>query len=371
MKTAIKILAMTGLLAMCSPTMAGEGHDHGDGPQSAAAGGPQRQPDGSVFLPKSAQRQLGIRTIVTAEADLARTVELGGKVVMDPNAGGKVQPTMAGRIEPGPRGLPSAGQSVRKGEVLAYVIPSSGQIERANQTALIAELRATKSLAEKRLTRQQDLVDTIPRKEIDATESEIASVSARISALSSGLNNRDTLVAPVSGVIATANVVAGQVVDARELLFEVVDPSRLRIEALAFDSAIAADIGSASVAVGDKRVPLTFIGATRSLREQALPLMFRASESTLATFPGFAIGQPVRVFVQSKSSVKGIAVPAASLLKNPSNQIIVWIKTAPERFEPRVVTTAPLDGVTVAIIGGLKVGERVTTTGAALINQVR
>ena len=241
MKTAIKMLVMIGLVAICSPTMAGEGHDHGDGPQLAAAGGPQRQPDGSVFLPKSAQRQLGIRTIVTTEAALARTVELGGKVVMDPNAGGKVQPTMAGRIEPGPRGLPSAGQSVRKGEVLAYVIPSSGQIERANQTALIAELRATKSLAEKRLARQKDLVDTIPRKEIDATESEIASVSARISALASGLNNRDTLVAPVSGVIATANVVAGQVVDARELLFEVVDPSRLRIEALAFDSAIAAD----------------------------------------------------------------------------------------------------------------------------------
>ena len=34
--------------------------------------------------------------------------------------------------------------------------------------------------------------------------------------------------APVSGVIASASVVAGQVVDARELLFEVIDPTRLR-----------------------------------------------------------------------------------------------------------------------------------------------
>ena len=38
---------------------------------------------------------------------------------------------------------------------------------------------------------------------------------------------------PASGVIASANVVAGQVVDARELVFEIVDPSRLRVEASA------------------------------------------------------------------------------------------------------------------------------------------
>ena len=364
-------LLVAASLAYLAPAYAGDGHDHGDSAPAASSGGPQRQPDGSVVLPKPAQRQLAIRTMVTTEAELPRTVELAGKVVMDPNAGGKVQPTMAGRIEAGPRGLPSAGQSVRKGEVLAYVIPSSGQIERANQTAQIAELHATKSLAEKRLARQKDLADTIPRKEIDATESEIKSVSARITAMSGGLDNRDTLVAPVSGVIATANVVAGQVVDARELLFEVVDPGHLRIEALAFESAIAHDVGSASVAVGETRVPLTFIGATRSLREQAMPLAFRASAPTLATFSGFAMGQPVRVFVQSKTKLKAIAVPAASLLKNPSNQIIVWIKTAPERFEPRVVTTEPLDGVTVAVTSGLKVGDRVATQGASLINQVR
>ena len=85
----------------------------------------------------------------------------------------------------------------------------------------------------------------------------------------------------MSGVIASANVVAGQVVDARELVFEVVDPSRLRIEALAFDATIASNIGGASMAAGDQRVPLTFIGASRSLREQALPLTFRAQGASL------------------------------------------------------------------------------------------
>ena len=361
-------LALLIALASLGPVHAGEGHDHGDAPAAPSANGPQRQPDGSVFLPKPAQRQLGVRTVVTEAAELPRTVELGAKVLMDPNAGGKVQALNAGRIEPGPRGLPNPGQAVRKGEVLAFVVPSAAPIERSNQAAQLAELRAAKTLADKRLARLQELADTVPRKDIEAVESEAASLAARIAAVGGGLSTREALLAPVSGVIASANVVAGQVVDARDLIFEIVDPSRLRIEALAFDAALASNIGGATMAVGDKRVPLTFIGASRSLREQALPLGFRAQGAALDQL---AVGQPVRVFVQTKDKVKGVSVPVASLMKNPANQTVVWVKTAPERFEPRTVTTEPLDGVNAAVTSGLQPGDRVATQGATLINQVR
>jgi hypothetical protein len=355
-------------LGLSVPALAGPGHDHGDAPAAPNANGPQRQPDGSVFLPKPAQRQLGVRTLLTEATELPRSFELNGKVVIDPNAGGKVQPLNAGRIEPGPRGLPNAGQAVRKGEVLAYVVPSAAPIERSNQAAQLAELRAAKSLADKRVARLKELADTVPRKDIEAAESEAQSLAERIAAVGTGLASREALVAPVSGVIASAHVVAGQVVDARELLFEIVDPARLRIEALAFDAALAGNVGSASLAVGNQRVPLAFIGAARSLREQALPLGFRAEGKVLSSL---AVGQPVRVFVQGKDKVQGVAVPVSSLMKNPANQTIVWVKTAPERFEPRTVTVEPLDGVNVAVTSGLKAGDRVATQGATLINQVR
>lgn len=370
MKRALITSSLAVLMALVTipAAHAGPGHDHGDAPAAPSANGPQRLPDGSVFLPKPAQRQLGVRTLPTEAAALPRSFELNGQVVMDPNAGGKVQPLNAGRIEPGPRGLPNPGQTVRKGEVLAYVVSSAAPIERSNQAAQLAELRAAKSLADKRVVRLKELADTVPRKDIEAAESEAQSLVARIAALDTGVAPREALVAPVSGVIASANVVAGQVVDARELLFEIVDPARLRIEALAFDAAVAADIGGASIAVGQERVPLQFIGAARSLREQALPLVFRAEGKALAAL---AVGQPVRVFVRGKTLVQGIAVPVASLMRNPANQTIVWVKTAPERFEPRIVTTAPLDGVMAAVTSGLQAGDRVTAQGATLINQVR
>ena len=367
-RTSLVALALAALLVAPLPALAGEGHDHGDAPASPSANGPQRQPDGSVFLPKPAQRQLGVRTLVFQAGSLPRTVELNGRVLMDPNAGGKVQALNMGRIEAGPRGLPNPGQTVRKGEVLAYVVPAAAPIERSNQMAQLAELRAARALAEKRAARLRELSDTVPRKEIEAAESEVGSLAARIAAIGTGLSAREALVAPVSGVIASANAVAGQVVDARELVFEIVDPGRMRVEALSFEPGLAVDIDQAALASGGRRIPLSFVGAARSLREQALPLAFVAKGEGLE---GLAVGQPVRVFVQTRTRVEGIAVPVASLMRNPANQTIVWVKTAPERFEPRTVTLEPLDGVSAAVTSGLKPGDRVATTGATLINQIR
>ena len=364
-------LLLATVLSAPLPALAGPGHDHGDAPPAPTGNGPSRQPDGSVFLPKPAQRQLGVRTLVTATGQHAKAFELAGTVVMDPNAGGKVQAVLAGRLEAGPKGLPGVGQAVRKGEVLAYVVPTAGAIERSNQLAQQAELRAARDLAARRVARLTELADTVPRKDIEAAESELHSLTQRLGAVGAGLATRDALVAPVSGVIASANAVAGQVVDARELVFEVVDPSRLRIEALAYDPAQAQSVAGATLAVGGQRVPLRFVGAARSLRDQAQPLQFAGDSSVLGTLAHLAIGQPVRVFVQSTDKVDGVQVPAAALLRNPANQTIVWVKESPERFAPRVVTAVPLDGTSVAVTSGLQPGDRVATQGATLINQVR
>ena len=363
-------VVMAAVIALCPATnsWAGEGHDHGGTSAIPSMNGPQRLPDGSVFLPKSAQRQLVIRTIKAEIADLPKSIELNGKVSMDPNAGGKVQAINAGRVEAGPKGLPNLGSAVRKGDVLAYLVSSLAPIEQSNQFAQLAELKAAKSLAEKRLARLRELSDTVPRKDIEAAESDLQSLTGRVSAVSTGLNHREPLAAPVSGVIASSNAVAGQVIDARELVFEIVDPARLRIEALAFDTSLIASVDKAFVAVNNQRIALQFLGAARSLREQALPMNFKAQGEELSAL---ALGEPIRVVIQTKDKVKGMAVPVSALMKNPANQSIVWVKTAAERFTPRTITFEPLDGTRVAVTSGLESGDLIAAQGATLINQVR
>ena len=366
---ALLTLILTSVLPMVGHADAG--HAHGPAPMPTQGVGPQRLPDGSVYLPKLSQRQLGLRTLVAKQAISPETFELFGKVAMDPNAGGKVQPTVAGRIEPGPRGLPSLGQQVRRGEVLAYVRPSAGAIERANQAAQAAELRANKSLAEKRVARLQQLEGTVPQKDIEAATAEVGALTERLAAVGGSLSITEALVAPVTGVIASATVVSGQVVDARELLFEIVDPTRLLVEAIAHDAKLATRITAASATIEPGvSLPLTFIGAGRSLREQALPILFRFAAGK-QPLPSLTVGQPLTVLAQTAQTVTGYALPATAIVKDRNNQDIVWVHVSAERFIPKTVRYVPMDGATSTIVDGVAAGDRIVLQGASLLNQVR
>ncbi|MBL8381239.1 MAG: efflux RND transporter periplasmic adaptor subunit [Burkholderiales bacterium] len=342
------------------------GHDHGGAPPAPALDAPRRLPTGDVFLPKATQRKLGIGTTLAAVTDAAQAVELNGRVVADPNASARVQSTQAGRLLPGPAGLPAVGKRVAKGEVLAILEPSLGIAERAGQAMQLADLRAQLEAATKRQARVEQLEGALPQKEIEAARLEVRALNARIAALSEALAVRELLRAPVAGVVAAVNAVAGQVVDAREVLIEIVDPARLFIEALTYDPLRGTDITGASVVAASGALPLRFIGAAAQLREQAQPLLFAPTGPL-----GLAVNQPVRIAVQTAARLRAVALPAAALARNPANETIVWVHAGAETFVPRVVRTRALDAGRVAIVDGLKDGERVVVLGAQLIGQVR
>ena len=357
---------------------ASPGHDHGDEAPAQApvnASSPRRLPDGRVLLPKPVQRQWALRTQPVRTVAEPPSIELPGQVQMDPQSGGRVQALVAGRLQAGPQGFPQLGQTVRKGQVLAEVVPAIGTLERSGQQAQVAELNAALAQAERRLVRLQALSDTVPAKDLEAARIEASGLRSQVAALTQGLRARDVLVAPVSGVIASAQAVAGQVVEAGSPVFEVIDPQRLRVEALVHDpaqiqrlSAGSATSSRAWLQVGGQAVPLRWLGSARSLREQALPLAFAVQGPALS---GLAVGQTVKVWVQAGEPVSGQAVPAGAVQRSPSNLSIVWVKQSPEHFEPRVVTTAPFDGAQVRVTSGLRDGERVVTQGASLLNQTR
>lgn len=366
-----RILPMVLLTIACAPSHAGPGapgHTHDEAPAAATAGGPQRQADGAVFLPKPAQRQLAVRTVPARAETLSRTVELAAEVRPDPQAGGRVQATLPGRLLPAAGGLPVAGQRVRAGQLLAEVEATVGVTDRVNQRARAAELQAQRVQAVRHLERMRGLSDTVPQKEVDAAEAALAAIEGQLRAFSPTGTAREALRAPVSGTVAVAGALAGQVVEPGQVLFEIVDPARLVIEARAYDPALAGQVAGATLRVGDRSLPLVFVGAAGALREQAVPLVFRA---TGAPAGALAVGQPVQVQVRTRGGVTGMALPARALVKSAANETRVWVKTAPERFEPRAVRTAPLDGARVAVIDGLAEGERVVVQGAALVNQIR
>jgi cobalt-zinc-cadmium efflux system membrane fusion protein len=362
-------------VAYAAPGAHGPNGEHLDAPGAAvnASAGLARLPDGSVNVPKIAQRRMAIRTVLAPESEAAATVELPGRVVMDPNASGRVQAVHGGRIEPGPKGLPVAGQSVKRGDVLAYVRHHAEPYVLGTQQAQLAELRAQRQLAEQRVQRLEGLEGTVPRKEIEAARAEARSLAERERSIGASLSSREALTAPISGVIARADLVVGQVVEPRDVLFEVVDPARMLVEATTADASLAARVAGASLQ-GLPEVTLRLLGASRSMRDGVLPITFAVSASksgaTLPSLP-LAIGQPVTVVAQSKERIKGVVLPAQAVVRNPSNEPIVWIKSGAERFIPQPVQFRPLDANTVVITQGLGADNRVVVQGAPLIAQIR
>ena len=374
--------SLAALLATSAATFAHEGEEHSNdkkGPGMASRGpapgdagtgntSARRLADGGVFMPKATQRQLGIRTTAARLDELPRSIELNGRIVSDPNAGGRVQASQSGRIEPGPHGLATLGQRVKKGDVLAYIKPVANAIELGNQRAQLAEITSQHALAGKKVTRLEALEGSVPQKEIDAARAEFASLAERKTAVGASLNQREALVAPASGVVSAASAVSGQVVEAREVLFEIVDPQRLMAEALAYDPAILADIaGASAVLPHGAALPLTFVGGAQQLREQALPLVFRIKPP----LPPLAVGQPLKVVVQTRRTLKGVAVPLAALTLSGAGDTVAWVHAGAETFVAKRVRFQALDGATAAVIEGIAAGDRVVTAGAAALAQVR
>lgn len=372
------VLAMAMGAALSSAVaLAHGGEDHGDakpptvakaGPSSPAeTSAPQRQPDGSVWVPKPVQSRLALRTVLAQVQSHAVGVAFNGRVLSDPNAGGRVQATQAGRIEPGPKGLPVLGQTVTKGQVLAYLRPSTSSLDRGNQQSALAELEAQYAVAERKLARYEQLEGAVPQKDIEAARYERDALKKRRAAIAASMAAPEALMAPVSGTIAASSVVIGQVVDAKDVLFEVVNPTRLVVEALAYDAALTQGLGQASAIVPGGRVALQFIGGGRQLREQAMPLLFRVTQLDAP----LAVGQTLKVTAQTAQAIQGVAVPQSALSRNASGDTVVWLHVAPERFAPHVVRTQPLDAQTVVVTSGLHERDRVVTQGASLLAQVR
>lgn len=364
------ILILAGIAVLIGAARAHEGEDH-DAPATpmpAVRDLAQRLPDGGVFVPKSTQRILAIRTIKIESAAHRTAFELPGRIIPDPNASGFVQPSVGGRLSPPPGGFPRLGTPVRKGDVLAYVTPPLQAIDASDMRQRQGELDQQISIVERRLARYETLVPSgaIARTQLEDTRTELQGLKDRRVSLDKSRREPEELIAPVDGIIAEGTAVAGQIAQSNAVIFHIVDPARLWVEALSFDSLPGVQSAVARLN-NDRSYPLAFRGAGFAGRNQSIPVQF-AVQGDVA---GLRAGQFVTVLATTDQEKTGFAIPRAALVRNASGQDVVYEHVAAERFEPRPVRVEPLDGDRVFIATGLAAGKRLVVQGAELLGQVR
>ncbi|WP_431305672.1 efflux RND transporter periplasmic adaptor subunit [Sediminicoccus sp. BL-A-41-H5] len=367
-----RVAAALSLALAATPALAGPGHDH-DGPAAAPAIGidaPSRLPDGAVFLPKISQRLLEVRTITLREADASRTITLVGRVVADPNRGGLAQSIAGGRILAPEGGLPRLGQAVRRGQVLAIVEPA---IPVADQTTIAersGDLEQQIATAEARLARSRNLAASGAgtRVQVIDTEIELEGLRRRRATLAQNRIAPEVIRAPADGVIASARAAAGQVVAAQDVLFQIVDPAGLSVEALVFGADAAMVLREATASVrGGQPIRLVLQGFGRAVQQGATLVQF----SIEAPPPGLSLGQPVTVVAEIAEPIRGLILPRAAVVRAANGEQVVWRHVEPETFAAAPVRVEPLDAARVLVAAGLRAGERVVVQGAGLVNQVR
>lgn len=328
----------------------------------------RRLPDGSVFMPKQTQRLLEIRTLFAASDAYVTSLQLPGRVIADPNASGYVQAAVSGRLSAPAKGFPRLGARVNKGDVLAYVTPPLSAAETSDQRQRQGELDQQISIVQQRIARFEKLIGSgaVARVQLDEARIELDALRDRRQALDQARREPEPLVAPVDGVIAAANAIAGQIADANAIVFQIVDPGRLWIEAQSLQA--PDDVASAEARTPDgRRFELAFKGAGLADRSQFVPVQFSLAEGEKS----LRIGQLVTVYLRTGAAAQGLAVPRAAVLTGANGQSVVFEHSRAERFEPREVRVAPLDAGRVLILAGVTPGRRVVVQGAELLNQVR
>ncbi|MFC1458323.1 MULTISPECIES: efflux RND transporter periplasmic adaptor subunit [Microvirga] len=366
-------LALIAVLATTAYAFSHEGEDHGAGDAKAAlpAGDtPRRLPDGTVFVPKPSQRLLNVRTSVTTPEEAQKAITLVGRVIADPNRSGLVQSINGGRIIAPEGGLPRLGQTVRKGDVLALVEQAVGQADRTTLSERIGEIEQEIAVAETKLKRVRQLSDrgVAPPSQVTDAEIELEGLRRRREIVRQTRIESEVLRAPIDGTIAAARVVPGQVVASQDVVFQVLDPKGLWVEALVYGEIDPAKVTAASAtAVDGTPLRLAFQGFSKALQQQATVVQFAVENP-----PGnLSVGSPVTVFAQNGASVRDIIMPRDAVVRGANGEAVVWRHTDPERFEARPVRTEPFDATRLVIRAGVAEGERIVIRGSELINQIR
>jgi RND family efflux transporter MFP subunit len=330
---------------------------------------PARLADGSVFVPKSTQRLLEVRTVRVLEGDVSRSLRLAGELVGDPRASAVLQTLQGGRVAGEGGSWPELGARVRRGQVLLRLTPSGSGGERAATAAEAARVEAELSQARADLARLEGLTGVVSRAEVDTQRSRVVSLAAQRTALRASLSTgSEILVAPIDGVIASIDAGPGSVVSPGETLLTIIDPARMSVAALAFEPLTASSVLRASVALHDGgTLEARLVGVGAQTRGGAVPVRL----DLIGVAPGLVAGRPVTVFLERSATVRGLVLPSAAVIRAPNGEHVVFEKLGAERFMPRPVRIEQVSADRVVVLAGVAPQARVVVRGASLIGQIR
>jgi cobalt-zinc-cadmium efflux system membrane fusion protein len=323
------------------------------------------------------------------EAEMAPQIRSTGRVVPVPANHAIVAPPVGGIIQSG--AMPRIGQQVAKSQHLATLLQTptaadAAQIhientrveaERRRLTQLEIEMRARLDEATHDLGRSQRLYEkkAYSAKALESDELSRTAAAAQLEAAREQLKALQTatpgssaydVVAPISGTLVKVSKSSGEQVAPGEAIMEIVALDTVWVEAPIFER----DLGKVA-----KDVRVVFTTAAFPNKEfqghliSVNKVVDQQSRAATAIFEvpnrsgELSIGMQANVRLDAGARAPVLLIPREAVLENEGKKI-VYVLLSGEEFERRDVVVGDEYGGKVAIVSGVKPGERVVTQGA-------
>ncbi|HEV8578130.1 MAG TPA: efflux RND transporter periplasmic adaptor subunit [Thermoanaerobaculia bacterium] len=277
--------------------------------------------------------------------------------------------------------IAAPGQAVRRGQALAEL----RSVELGQARAQQAAARARAELARQTVERKRGLAaerivsrGELQRAEADAAsaEAELRAAEAAVSALGVGVRSEGgdlstfALLSPLAGTVLERAAVQGQTADPARPLFRVADLSLLWLivqsperEAVRVRAGSAAEIALAAIPGRKLRGKVDWIGREVDPHSRTVPVRILVPNEGGTLKPGMF----ATAWIATGGEGERVVTVPAIALQRMDDRWVVFLPRGEGRFEVRPVERGRDLGSEVAIVSGLRPGERVVDEGAFVL----
>jgi membrane fusion protein, multidrug efflux system len=264
------------------------------------------------------------------------------------------------------------GAMVKKGQLLARLDAADTNLGASAAVADVRVAEANRSLARSEVERQRKLVDKkfISQSALDKYEAELKTADARVNqakaqaAVSGNQSRYAALVADRNGVVTQIRAEPGQVVEAGEMIVQVVDTAQIEVLVAVPESRVAkiklGDAAKLRLWADREKIyngKVREIAPAANSATRAFDVRVAFSNADAAVKLGMTAGVGFGADVASD-----IVIPSASLTQiNGKNS--VWVISKDGVANPRTVQAGQFSEQGVQIQSGLQMGEMVAIAG--------
>ena len=330
-----------------------------------------------VVLRSESTAALGIEVALVEQVVAARSLVVGGEVMVPAGRDIVLAAPASGRIATAPTSLPKPGEQVRAGQALLSLIPiaSVDRDVRAKATRELETAQAELALAEARLTRAQTMVAdrSGSQRSLDEAQAQrhvaaaaVTAAQARRRTLANGSLDSDLALSvrsPVDGVVRAVRVTVGQSVPQGTALIEIAGTGRwVRASFASSDAQAMATLREvhARRPGSDNSVALTAVMSPPSadFARGTIDQFFLLPDAA-----SWTPGERVVVEVVTATQDTWLAVPITAVVRDAEGGAWVYEQTAPNSFRRRRVLPIRRDGERMLLARGPTQGTRVVHVG--------